>query len=184
RQTGAMPPSSSMTSSPRSASTHGPKGSACSLSYERPSRTRPPPCSALVASSATTRVLPMPASPMRVTSRPCPSSASLRRLANRSISAARPMRGTSRAETTRREEVALVERGGLRQCLGRTFGHQPREGRDIDIDHGAVQRQPLALEHERRRLRLAKCLANREECLAQARPGRLVPNSSPEQCCK
>src|SRR5204862_6387702 len=58
------------------------------------------------------------------------------------------------------------------------------EGRDIDIDYGAVQGQRLTLEQERQRLRLAKCLADREECLTQACPGGLLPDPSPEQCCK
>ena len=82
------------------------------------------------------------------------------------------------------EQVALVERGGLLQRLGRALGHQPLEGRDVDIDHGAIQGESFALEQERRRPRLAKCLANREECLAQARPRRLLPDFSPEQCCE
>ena len=82
------------------------------------------------------------------------------------------------------EEIALVEPGGARQSLGRTLGHQPLEGRDVNIDHGAVQGQRLALDQERRRLRLAKCLTGSEQCLAQARPGRLLPDTAPKQCCE
>ena len=96
-------------------------GSARSRGSARSAR-EPPTVWTSAASSATSRVLPTPASPTMATTRPRPPTASASAARNRAISWSRPMRGVSVASV--RGSRRRVARGGEPPEVSRLGGHR------------------------------------------------------------
>ena len=85
------------------------------------------------------------------------------------------------AQAEPREQVALVEGGGLFEALGGALGHAPLERRDVDVHRRGVEGEGRSLDEHDEGLRARHRPPKGREGMAEGVPGLCVARLAPEE---